>query len=469
MGEKVTFNELTKIIEIIEAPDVNGEVFIDVKIDLYSDGKEDWVANENLRKFQFPIIAVGGNPLPGSKALGSTFFISSDWKIRPYNTSHRLIINGNLYSEDGEDPFLDTIGTYTVRIMQQVSSLVDSTVQQLAEIEYASFNGGVTVYADSPYSKSNLPSSGLILGTPRAPVNNLTDGLEILNTRGFSAFYIIGDIEVDNFGDYSGLSFVGESMTKSVININTDANVFKSEFYDCSLEGVLDGQAMAKGCIINDLFYINGIIEQCLLNGVITLGGGAVAHFLDCWCGSPSSIPIIDMGGSGQELSMRNYSGAVKIRNQNGNSSISITLIAGQVTIEDTITDGQIYICGVGVVDNQSDTDIDISDLLNPEVITSRVLDEPMSGHTIPGTLGGEIINQFLMTQRILGMSQENYSLDQCQYQTVNGMNLLISGRIRLYSDSVSVGTNNNILATYLIASTYDVDGNLSSYNVIKQ
>lgn len=62
MGAKVTFNEVTKIIEIDEAPDVDGEVFIDVKTDLYSDGKEDWVANENLRKFQFPISAVGGNP-----------------------------------------------------------------------------------------------------------------------------------------------------------------------------------------------------------------------------------------------------------------------------------------------------------------------------------------------------------------------------------------------------------------------
>ena len=126
MGAKVTFNEITKIIEIDETPDVNGDVLIDVKVDLYSDGKEDWVAAESLRKFNFPIGAVGGNPLPGAKDLGTTFFLASDWKIRPYDADHRLIIDGNLYSEDGSDPFLDTLSNYTVRIMQQVSDLVST-------------------------------------------------------------------------------------------------------------------------------------------------------------------------------------------------------------------------------------------------------------------------------------------------------------------------------------------------------
>jgi hypothetical protein len=126
MGAKVTFNELTKIIEIDEAPDGNGDILIDVKVDLYSDGKEDWVANESLRKFYFPISVEGGKPLPGEKDLGSTFFLASDWKIRPYNIDHRMIVDGNLYAVDGSDPFLDTIGDYTVRIMQQVSDLVST-------------------------------------------------------------------------------------------------------------------------------------------------------------------------------------------------------------------------------------------------------------------------------------------------------------------------------------------------------
>lgn len=134
MGAKVTFNELTRTIEIDEAPDANGDVNIDVKVDLYSDGKEDWVSTESLRKVIYPLSAVGGNSLPGGRYLGATFFLRSDWKIAPYEADHRLLVDGNLYSEDGEDPFLDTAGAYTVRVVQQVSSLVDAITADVGSI-----------------------------------------------------------------------------------------------------------------------------------------------------------------------------------------------------------------------------------------------------------------------------------------------------------------------------------------------
>lgn len=207
--------------------------------------------------------------LPGEKALGSTFFLNSDWKIRPYNASHRLIINGNFYSADGTDPFLDPLGTFTVRIMQQVSSLVDSTVQQLSEIEYASYNGGVTVDADSSYSGTDYP-----VGTPRSPVNNLLDALDIAADRGFTVFYILGDITVGDSLDFTQMSFIGESIDKSEITIESDANVDSCEFYEATITGTLDGQCKVKDCRILDVNYISGVVELCILSGEITLGGG---------------------------------------------------------------------------------------------------------------------------------------------------------------------------------------------------
>lgn len=115
MSEKVIFNEIEKRI-IITTPPVDGEIFINVKEDLYSDGKKDWVVNENLRKFIFPINSFGGNSLPGVSSLEPIFVINTDWKIKPYEANHRLIIYGNFYSYDGSDPFLDTIGNYNVHI-----------------------------------------------------------------------------------------------------------------------------------------------------------------------------------------------------------------------------------------------------------------------------------------------------------------------------------------------------------------
>jgi hypothetical protein len=441
MGEKVTFNELTKIIEIDEAPDVNNEIFIDVKTDLYSDGKEDWVANENLRKFQFPIEAVGGNPLPGEKALGATFFLASDWKIRPYNSSHRLIINGNLYSEDGTDPFLDTIGTHTVRIMQQVSSLVDSTIQQLPEIEYASFNGGITVDAASSYSGTNYP-----VGTPQAPVNNLIDALAIAVDRGFTSFFIMGDITIDDSLSFEGMAFVGESQIKSTLTVETNADVEDCHFYDAHVTGVLDGGCKLKNCMITDLNYINGIIEQCLLEpGTIILGGSQEAHLVDCWSGAIGvSIPYIDMGSSGQDLIIRNYNGDIGIKNLSGSNGVSIDLNSGSVTLDNDLTNGTIKVRGVGnVIDNSSGASIDTDELVNPDNISNHVW-------------------QHINGMKILGLVQENYVMDQQIYDDYNGAKLLTSARIRTYQDSAKT----QLIATYQVTATWS-NGACTSYQMV--
>jgi hypothetical protein len=450
MGAKVTFNEITKIIEIDLAPDVNDEVFIDVKTDLYSDGKEDWVANENLRKFQFPIAAVGGNPLPGEKALGSTFFLNSDWKIRPYNASHRLIINGNFYSADGTDPFLDTIGTYTVRIMQQVSSLVDSTIQQLSEIEYASFSNGISVDVTSSYSGTSYP-----VGTPRFPVNNLSDAMGIALERGFKTFFIIGDITIDDSEDFSDMVFVGESMTKTTITVQANADIDRAEFYECHLTGTLDGEALAKECRLDDITYLSGIIQSCVLEaGVITLGGGQTAHFLDCWSGVPgTSTPIIDLGGSGQALALRNYNGGIRLRNKSGTESVSIDLNSGQVVLDDTLTDGDIVIRGIGkLTDNSNGANILDEDLVNPDNIALHVWNHQIASDHVE------------YVKRILGLVQENFVMDQQVYEDYNGAKLLTSARIRTYSDNLI----SQLLATYQVTSTWS-EGQCTAYQVVKQ
>lgn len=53
---------------------------------------------------------------------------------------------------------------------------------------------------------------------------------------------------------------------------------------------------------------------------------------------------------------------------------------------------------------------------------------------------------------RVLGLVQENQFIDQATYDLNNS---LLTARLRTYSDSVDVGTNNNVLNTYLIDSTY--------------
>ena len=192
MGAKVTFNELTKTIEIDEAPDGNGDVLINVKVDLYSDGKEDWVANESLRKFQFPISAEGGKPLPGEKDLGSTFFLTPDWKIRPYDVNHRLIIDGNLYASDGSDPFIDTISNYPVRVMQQVSDLV-STVSSGSGLSQSEHD-----YLMALPTLTNIEASVILA------MKSDTDAIAVLVLRSLGLMQENYHMDQTSYTDYNG-------------------------------------------------------------------------------------------------------------------------------------------------------------------------------------------------------------------------------------------------------------------------
>ena len=141
MGAHANFDPVTKLITLTTAPDVDGNVTLDTLIDLYSDAKEDWLADPVLRrKFALPFRVIGGDALGGGLDAGAYFFLRNDlgWRIRPYEAHHNLTISGNLYAQDVNLPItVPTIGPYTVSFRLNTSSLtqrVASKEQIAAEV-----------------------------------------------------------------------------------------------------------------------------------------------------------------------------------------------------------------------------------------------------------------------------------------------------------------------------------------------
>lgn len=66
---------------------------------------------------------------------------------------------------------------------------------------------------------------------------------------------------------------------------------------------------------------------------------------------------------------------------------------------------------------------------------------------------------------RILGLTQENFYIDQTTFDTSNN---LTASRVRIYSDAASVGTSSNVIATYLMTATY-TGNNMETYTMKKQ
>jgi len=313
------------------------------------------------------------------------------------------VSGGNLVAVDSSGNNIDPIQTtaYTQVVRTSSSS---ATLQEEESIQYSSFNGGVTIDITSPYSGTTFP-----IGTIQQPVNNLTDAMTIATDRGFDTIFVIGDFTIDTSGDYSGMTFIGESMTRTNLTISSGANVENCEFENAYVTGTLDGNSRLYQCRIGDLNYIYGVVESCMLQGTITLGGGNPAHFLDCWSGiAGTGIPIIDLGGSGQDLSLRNYNGGIKLINKTGTESVSIDLNSGQVILDSTITDGNIIVRGVGQITNNSTATVDTTYLLSTPSITNAIWNEPLSDHTSSGTFGDAIdkVKKIVGFLRVLSLSK---------------------------------------------------------------
>lgn len=133
MADKVTFDGPNKLI-IVDF----GITDLDVRVDVYSAWKR-WTTLADNGKYQQAMRSVGGDPLPGGKFLGSTFFLMNGWKIRPFEGDHALTINGNLFTEDGSSPFARTIGNFNVTISLSTSSLVEgiSTTGGTTDVDFA--------------------------------------------------------------------------------------------------------------------------------------------------------------------------------------------------------------------------------------------------------------------------------------------------------------------------------------------
>ena len=347
----------------------------------------------------------GGDGLNG----GITFL-----KTHTHNTE--VTLGGLTYARVVEllDPYTITFenGAYAVNLVGANSNIADkvnvNNVSVRSQnsaglistplIEHSSFNGGISIDIINGVIGTLFP-----IGTQLVPVSNTDDALLIDSLRGFGQFFIIGDCELNSGTDFEERIFIGESQTKSVINIDTNADVTNCEFYDAEVTGTLDGGNVLKDCLVRDINYVNGYIERCILGaGTITLGGSADAHFLDCWSGViGTSTPIIDMGGAGQSLALRNYAGGIKLINKTGTEEVSLDLISGQIILDSTVTNGTIVARGVGKLIDTSGNRISsgtwngvtiLNELMSKGTISEAVWDEPIVDHITADTTGHEML-----------------------------------------------------------------------------
>jgi hypothetical protein len=130
-----------------------------------------------------------------------------------------------------------------------------------------------------------------------------------------------------------------------------------------------------------------------------SISSGDVSSFILNYLESasaPISVPSVPINTPVLETplaapSLRNLTGSISFKNSNNpNINVTVTLTAGKVTLDSTITEGFFGLVGTGVLDNNAGPNITLYDagLTSPISISEKVWNKDISLITDPSTAG---------------------------------------------------------------------------------
>lgn len=328
----------------------------------------------------------------------NSWFIGDEYKI--WNEIQCNVEGGNLVALDSDgyniSPILPSAFTQIVR-----TSSSSATLQELETIQFASYNGGVTIKPSSSYSGTTFP-----VGTLQQPVNNLVDAHAIADERGLNRFYVLESITVSS-GNHNSHIFTA-AVIGVVIIVLAATSISDARFEGATLIGFFnDGNCHLLQCTLGDITYAGNVIEECSLAGTITLTGSSPVFISHCIDADPGSgTPTLDLAGFTGELSIREYFGGLRVKNKTTSNTIAVDLATGRLIIDSTVTAGTIRVRGIGTVeDNSTGTAIvDTTSLVSNTSISQAVWDAPTANHTAIGSFGEKVGKKLLTLAKFLGL-----------------------------------------------------------------
>lgn len=125
MASKFTYDTVNKLFILN-----SGVTSLDTKVDLYSDAKEDWETDLSLNKFRFPIRAIAGNEIDANtgKVISPYYELLYGWRIRPAEENTAFNVVGQVFTTEGDNAFVPTLGSFNVFIQYTVGENSSASV-----------------------------------------------------------------------------------------------------------------------------------------------------------------------------------------------------------------------------------------------------------------------------------------------------------------------------------------------------
>ena len=123
---------------------------------MYSRWKE-WVQTGENSKYEQAFYALGGDPLGGGLFVASYFFLMNGWRIRPMESNHTLIIDGNIgVYGGGAQPVVPTLGNYNVLTQYTVPVQAQGVATNGGNVDLNQIIAAMQQMLDSQIMKANL-------------------------------------------------------------------------------------------------------------------------------------------------------------------------------------------------------------------------------------------------------------------------------------------------------------------------
>jgi len=398
---KVTFDGENRIIRVNE-----GVTELDIKTDVYSDWKE-WVKSMPDNAGWLPAIrTIGGDSTVSGQRAGDIYFLINNWKL--YIDLTKVKVTGVLFSDNFDSAYFDNNGV--IQFPAQVASLV-TTAETTSGSSGGATAADVWQYPtrtltsaagptaseiadavwDEAYSDHNTDGTfGHLVnyigniekelwvntelaqngdGSQESPYNVLNDAKDRAEADGIRVINLIGDVTLTrNFKNYT-LKGVG----LPEVDLNGQ-NVKNSKFENVKIKGAfVDGSAViVRDSIVLDTAQLEGVYENCALDGDLTCQDGAVVLLKNCVSNIPGTDrPTISMNATGTaQLSVRGYNGGLTIKDSNNAADrVTVEVNPGSLTFDASCTNGIMVARGVGkFVDSTTGATV-VNEMVNQEMI----------------------------------------------------------------------------------------------------
>jgi len=244
-------------------------------------------------------------------------------------------------------------GNYIVDLVGMNTNVTDVTIANGVSLRPQNTAGltDVSVLSAAAYGGEVVYNTALgqagtanPIGTLKIPSDNWTDTVAIANNVNAKEINLQGTLTLGAGDNAEYRIIVGSHPLSSTLVVDNASDTVGLIAKNLTFSGDLDGGAILEHCVLGQVQYFAGFINDCALTANTVFING-VAVMIACSAGSDASHPpIIDLANA-TSFSMWNYNGNAKFVNCTDGIEIDVTM-NGQLFIDSSCTNGAFSISG---------------------------------------------------------------------------------------------------------------------------